>query len=1354
MNKIIKSLVLIISFVFFGACGGGNNGNVSSVDEGGVKTEGITLRPQALEGDEIQIAVGPADQKNAHVVYLRDKDLWFVAYEDWSNGHADIKGMFVRSDGTLCGGVIDITTDLGNQTFPRVAYRDGGFMGDNNSILAIVWQDLLLRDSASRNAYIGLRAINISNIDSNCGNLTFSNIIPIPNQDRIGHSGQNRQAPKIDFNPSQDRFVLAWIETDTNNKTIRLSRIFNDPSINADFTYRAYNYIKIIEDLDLNNVSSININSNQIRTLPPIQKEINIDPGPPREETRTYTILCSIQAFDFKCDDTTNECLFALSGTSGRLELTYSATGPTLSKTEDCESVVKIHAIYKTRIHYTDDPAVGAFVYSVDDTRPDFEPMRITGALARNPSVGFGRSNISGGGYLIVWEDLRDSSENPKVFGQLILSSRGLVGGNIRLSPDAPTDTKQTQPYVSFDLTNERFFVVWTDSRNGSLSTENLDIYGQYVNMDGTLSGSNHQLTGNPANQYSPTIAYNSFTKMFLFVWNDARDANTNNADVYGQRFTLGMPQIVILDENGNSLEPSLLDFGTLTVGESNVRSIKIRNVGDAVLRIDCLEPSTLTSPFSYSSSLPGEILTCGDGQDYTLEPNTEFRISIKFEPSDVGSYNASFLIRSNTLPKQIRLQGEAVAPAMTILVDGEPLGASINFGNVQKDTTSQKTISIVNSGTVAYRVTNITGVSSPFSITGFGPSDLNPGESLTFTLTYAPTERGTHQVQMEIQTDVALSRSVTVEGRAIAPVLVLSATSINFGQVGVGTTQTQTVTIRNEGDATLVISRIEVVGEFYSVDSSSTATMVNPGNSTTFTVSYRPGDLNSHTGTVRVVTNAGTTDIALEGSGRGGKVKTDPVRLDFGTIPTNSPRTLSLTITNTGNDNLNITGITSNNPVFSVSCSGSCPTNTSPVTLIPNASYTVNVSINTSVEGANTGVLTIANDGVDGNVQIDLYAVAVEPRIEISPSSSIDFGYLSTNEQSTRKITLSNTGTIEINIQYINQPQSPFQILNPPPTPYTLRAGESIDLLVAFSPTTAGEHRSMIALITDVFSAPIQINLRGTAISTDGGSGRANIGVFDEDTLITTYAFPEDVLIGNSQLKSLNVKKILADDIKIVRVVSSKPEEFIPTIELNRSIPPEGLELKIAFVPKAEGFRNAEITLVDNLNNELRLTVQGYGTRIKLYGVEYAPSQVPIAGKPANVFPLISALITNVNPSARLDFEAEVYDPPQSPKYYLVYNNLWEEISPTSSSGSRSRFSVNPGELFSLSDGSISLQFVVARESTLSDEAPSVNPPPQSSAGSGGGCSMVYGSSHPLNALWWLLVPLMLLFKRLRKLW
>lgn len=123
--------------------------------------------------------------------------------------------------------------------------------------------------------------------------------------------------------------------------------------------------------------------------------------------------------------------------------------------------------------------------------------------------------------YFVVWADYRRDDAN--IYGTRI-SQNGVV-----LDPDGiPISTapnSQTSAKLSWD--GQNFFVVWNDKRN-----EEDGIYGARISPDGQLLDPNGILIYSENNQYFHDIAWNG--EEFLVVWDQSEPFEF--ADIYGLR--------------------------------------------------------------------------------------------------------------------------------------------------------------------------------------------------------------------------------------------------------------------------------------------------------------------------------------------------------------------------------------------------------------------------------------------------------------------------------------------------------------------------------------------------------------------------------------------------------------------------------------------------------------------------------------------------------------------------------------------------------------------------------------------------------------------------------------------------
>src|SRR3972149_9949363 len=79
------------------------------------------------------------------------------------------------------------------------------------------------------------------------------------------------------------------------------------------------------------------------------------------------------------------------------------------------------------------------------------------------------------------------------------------IGSDIAIST---AENVQMDTAVAFDSVNKQFLVVWTDKRNTS-EADQIDVYYQLINSDGTLIGSDKKISEVLSNQYFPTVVFN-----------------------------------------------------------------------------------------------------------------------------------------------------------------------------------------------------------------------------------------------------------------------------------------------------------------------------------------------------------------------------------------------------------------------------------------------------------------------------------------------------------------------------------------------------------------------------------------------------------------------------------------------------------------------------------------------------------------------------------------------------------------------------------------------------------------------------------------------------------------------------
>ncbi len=133
-----------------------------------------------------------------------------------------------------------------------------------------------------------------------------------------------------------------------------------------------------------------------------------------------------------------------------------------------------------------------------------------------------------GGNFVIVWDDLRDESND--VYFQRYYAS-GVRQGDNQKASDVVGREHEGDPDIAMDASGN-FVIVWSDSRNS-----NGDIYIQRYEFSGVRQGNNQRVNDDwgSAWQRFPDIAMEASSN-FVIVWQDYRyDALAS--DIIGQRY-------------------------------------------------------------------------------------------------------------------------------------------------------------------------------------------------------------------------------------------------------------------------------------------------------------------------------------------------------------------------------------------------------------------------------------------------------------------------------------------------------------------------------------------------------------------------------------------------------------------------------------------------------------------------------------------------------------------------------------------------------------------------------------------------------------------------------------------------
>ncbi|MBN1680760.1 MAG: choice-of-anchor D domain-containing protein [Anaerolineae bacterium] len=240
-----------------------------------------------------------------------------------------------------------------------------------------------------------------------------------------------------------------------------------------------------------------------------------------------------------------------------------------------------------------------------------------------------------------------------------------------------------------------------------------------------------------------------------------------------------------------------------------------------------------------------------------------------------------------NPAIKGIEILPITVQPGSTLDATPDPLA----FDAVQTGSSNAQTLTLTNEGSTGDPAITISAIAvegsnaADFSTDFSGPVSLDPGQSTTVSVTFAPTTAGSKIANLSITHDGDNSPlSVALSGTGQAPaVLSTNPDPVTFGTILTGDTSVQTLTLTNDGgtgDPAITISAIAVGGTDpadFTTDFSGPVSL-DPGQSTTVYVTFAPTTSGSKTASLSITHDGDNSPLVVDLSGAANATSSDPI--------------------------------------------------------------------------------------------------------------------------------------------------------------------------------------------------------------------------------------------------------------------------------------------------------------------------------------------------------------------------------------------------------------------------------------------------------------------------------------------
>jgi hypothetical protein len=310
---------------------------------------------------------------------------------------------------------------------------------------------------------------------------------------------------------------------------------------------------------------------------------------------------------------------------------------------------------------------------------------------------------------------------------------------------------------------------------------------------------------------------------------------------------------------------------------------------------------------------------------------------------------------------------------------------------------------------------------------------------------------------------------------RADAQELVCSPLTLGFGVVAMGESETELVSLVNNGSSSVTITSATTTDSAFAVSGINLPATVPAGGYITVPVSFTPTQTGWVPGRITFVSNASNRYLELPLAGAGVKTEAlsaSPSTISFGSVSLKSTSTIPLVLTNTSSSNLTLSAFDVIGGPFSISGPSV------PVTLNRGQSVDLQVSFTPQTAGLVGGSILIGGHAFKIPLSGTGAAGTQVGQLSLSPSG-LTFGNVDLGSSSAQSAAVTATGG-SVTISSGSSSNSEFSI-SAISFPLTLTEGQTVDFKVVFSPTTTGAASGTVVLQSNASNSSASQSVSGT---------------------------------------------------------------------------------------------------------------------------------------------------------------------------------------------------------------------------------------------------------------------------------
>lgn len=535
-------------------------------------------------------------------------------------------------------------------------------------------------------------------------------------------------------------------------------------------------------------------------------------------------------------------------------------------------------------------------------------------------------------------------------------------------------------------------------------------------------------------------------------------------------------------------LEATSVDFGAVGVGEPHLRTVFVRNVGDAPLELAAPRLDPAQGPFE--AGLVGQ----------TVMPGERTLLEVRMLAATSGRSTAVVHLDSNEdrgLSPRVSVQGLATS-GLGVEVSPQQL----DFGAVVVDRPVRLPVTVHNRSdselTIGFEaganVARECGDRREVFCVEWGAlrrddldrAPLPAGASLTVEVeVLAPVAEVRERGDFTLRTCESEVCEVTVSLDAIGVERGLHCEPllVDFGRTAPGRCVDRSLTCENLAYDDVVIPAWQLAGPDPFEVEPSRVTTLERFETIDIELDYCPSQAGLHEGALEISTSEGPFTVRLQGESRPGGVQIVPEVIDFGEVSLLAPAQRALLVLVDGFEDVQLTSI---DPDVDGTGAFSAP-GFGPTTVSPGGSVSIPVEFLPVGVGPVQSTLRITTDDpARPTIEATLRGVGVDLascQYELAPAS-VSYGVVSPSSIAERGVAIRNLGSQDCLVTGLAlEPGSnpAFSLLSQVTQSVRIPAGDEYIVRTRYAPATPGRHRGAIEVALSSTSAPrVRIPLSG----------------------------------------------------------------------------------------------------------------------------------------------------------------------------------------------------------------------------------------------------------------------------------